>query len=190
VAFCMPRPIYDGRSKRAAILLEPFAAADRDATFLETFADALMRSGKPDPRARNSGRLVKEKNQGLPAFSTWWTRTPSWARLQISGRSEVDQRPHVLGPQQNDFRHAAGIALAENTPTRSDFWSFCGAVLHEANRETQYFEILIKLFDVYFNAGNIQKASEALERSVDIEPYEHRNQDACRSCQGRSTIHS
>src|SRR5579859_4490935 len=34
-----------GDAKQAAALLEPFAAADSDATFLETFADALMHSG-------------------------------------------------------------------------------------------------------------------------------------------------
>src|SRR6266481_2536918 len=62
------------------------------------------------------------------------------------------------------------IASAESTP----------------NRETQYFEILIKLFDVYLNAGNVEKASDALEKLLDIDPYDHRNQERLQKLHGRA----
>jgi len=55
----------DGDAKQAATLLEPFAAADSDATFLETFADALMRSGNPDRARQILERLLKEKKPGI-----------------------------------------------------------------------------------------------------------------------------
>src|SRR3989440_1311855 len=56
--------LREGDAKQAAQLLEPFAAADSDAAFLETFADALMRAGNLD-RARDVlERLLKGKNQG------------------------------------------------------------------------------------------------------------------------------
>jgi len=78
--------------------------------------------------------------------------------------------------KQNDFVTQLD-SVGGKHPNSQAILEFCGAFYSEANRETQYFEILIKLFDVYFNAGNVQKASEALERSVDIDPYDHRNQE-------------
>jgi len=174
-----------GDAKRAAILLEPFVAADSDATFLETFADALMRSGKPDRAREILERLLKEKNQGLPRL---FDLVDAYAQAGQDSKSvdvlKLIKDRMYADRKQNDFvtqldsvggKHANSLAILE----------FCGAFYNEANRETQYFEILIKLFDVYFNAGNVQKASEALERSVDIDPYDHRNQERLQKLQGR-----
>jgi len=54
-----------GDAKQAATLLEPFAAADSDATFLETFADALMRSGNPDRARQILGAPAQGKKPGV-----------------------------------------------------------------------------------------------------------------------------
>src|SRR5712675_1804637 len=174
-----------GDAEQAAILLEPFAAADSDATFLETFADALMRSGKPDRAREILERLLKEKNQGLPRL---FDLVDAYARAgQDSKCVEILQLLNTrmyADRKQNDFAVQLD-AVAAKHPNSQTILEFCGAFYNEANRETQYFEILIKLFDVYFNAGNVQKASEALEKSVDIDPYDHRNQERLQKLQGR-----
>jgi diguanylate cyclase (GGDEF)-like protein len=174
-----------GDAKQAATLLEPFAAADSDTTFLETFADALMRSGKPDRAREILERLLKEKNQGL---------TRLFDLVDAYGRAAEDSKAvEVLklikdrmyaDRKQNDFIAQLDSVGAKH-PNSQPILEFCGAFYNEANRETQYFEILIKLFDVYLNAGNAQKASEALEKSVDIDPYDHRNQERLQKLQGR-----
>jgi len=76
----------------------------------------------------------------------------------------IKQRMHA-DRKQNDFV-AQLDSVGGKHPNSQVILEFCGTFYSEANRETQYFEILIKLFDVYFNAGNVQKASEALERSI------------------------
>src|SRR5712672_3362463 len=174
-----------GDAKRAAILLEPFVAADSDATFLETFADALMRSGKPDRAREILERLLKEKNQGLPRL---FDLVDAYAQAGQDSKSVdvlklVKERMYA-DRKQNDFVTQLD-SVGGKHPNSQVILEFCGAFYNEANRETQYFEILIKLFDVYFNAGNVQKASEALERSVDIDPYDHRNQERLQKLQGR-----
>src|SRR5207253_2986767 len=58
-------------------------------------------------------------------------------------------------------------------------------IRNELNRESQYFEVLIKLFDVYLTSGNVKKASESLERLVDIDPYDYRNQERLEMLRGR-----
>ena len=174
-----------GDAKQASALLEPFAAADSDATFLETFADALMRGGQPDRAREILERLLKEKNQGLPrlfdlvdAYGLAGEDSKAVEMLKlIKNRMYADRK-------QNDF-----IAQLEGVggkhPNSQAILEFCGAFYNEANRETQYFEVLIKLFDVYLNAGNVQKASDTLEKLLDIDPYDHRNQERLQKLQGR-----
>lgn len=174
-----------GDAKKAATLLEPFAASDTDATFLETFADALMRGGNPDRARQILERLLKEKNQGLPrlfdlvdAYARGGQDSKSVEILQlVKTRMYADRK-------QNDFIVQLDGVGAKH-PDSQAILEFCGAFYNEANRETQYFEILIKLFDVYLNAGNVQKASESLEKLVDIDPYDNRNQERLEKLQGR-----
>ena len=54
-----------GDAANAAKLLEPFAASEADPVFLETFADALMRSGQLDRARGILEKLLHEKNAGL-----------------------------------------------------------------------------------------------------------------------------
>jgi diguanylate cyclase (GGDEF)-like protein len=44
---------------------------------------------------------------------------------------------------------------------------------------------LIKLFDVYLHSGNVAKAAESLERLVDIDAYDYRNQERLELLRGR-----
>src|SRR5882762_358746 len=174
-----------GDAEQAAALLEPFAGTDSDATFLETFADALIRGGRLDRAREILERLLKEKNQGLSrlfdlvdAYGQGRQDAKAVEVLQLlKNRMYADRK-------QNDFiaqldsvgeKHAKSQAILE----------FCGTFYNEANRKTQYFEILIKLFDVYLNAGNVQKASDALEKLLDIDPYDNRNQERLNKLQGR-----
>ncbi|MGC2767384.1 MAG: diguanylate cyclase, partial [Candidatus Acidiferrum sp.] len=49
----------------------------------------------------------------------------------------------------------------------------------------QYFEVLIRLFDANYNSGNFQKSSETLDRLVDIDSYDYRNQERMEKLRGR-----
>jgi diguanylate cyclase (GGDEF)-like protein len=175
-----------GNARQAANLLEPFAASDSDATFQETFADALMRSGNPDRAREILLRLLKEKNQGLPRL---FDLVDAYGRAGQDSKSvevlKLIKDRMYADRKQTDFV-AQLDSVGEKHPNSQAILEFCGAFYSEANRETQYFEILIKLFDVYLNAGNAQKAAEALEKSVDIDPYDHRNQERLQKLHGRA----
>jgi diguanylate cyclase (GGDEF)-like protein len=174
-----------GDAKQAAALLEPFAAADSDATFWETFADALIRGGKLDRAREILERLLKDKNQGLPrlfdlvdAYGQAGQDPKAVEILQLlKNRMYADRK-------QNDFLvQLEGVGAKH--PNSQAILEFCGVLYNEANRETQYFEILIRLFDVYLDAGDVQKASDALEKLLDIDPYDNRNQARLEKLQGR-----
>jgi len=85
---------------------------------------------------------------------------------------------------QNEF--AAQLdAVAERHPDSLALLEFWAALYNEINRESKYFEILLRLFDLYLNAGEVQKARESLERLVDIDAYDYRNQERLERLRGR-----
>jgi diguanylate cyclase (GGDEF)-like protein len=166
-----------GDAARAAALLQPFAAAEKDASFLDIYADALMRSGQLETAREVLEPLLREKNEGAG-------RLFELADLYAdSGQDEKSveilitlKRRMFSDKRQNDFAVQVDVVGAKhaNSLPIVEFWA---ALYNELNRETQYFEILIKLFDAYLNAGNASKASDALEKLMDIDSYDHRNQD-------------
>jgi diguanylate cyclase (GGDEF)-like protein len=174
-----------GDAKQAAALLEPFAAADSDATFLDTFAEALVRSGQPDRAREILERLLGEKNQGLPRL---FDLVDGYGQAgQDSKAVEILQlikKRMYADRKQNDFI-AQLDSVSGKHPNSQAILEFCGAFYSEANRETQYFEILIKLFDMYLKARNVPKACDVLEQLLDIDPYDHRNQERLEKLHGR-----
>ena len=174
-----------GHAKEAATLLEPFVTADSDATFLDSYADALVRSGQPDRAREILERLLKEKNQGserlfdlVDAYGIAGQDSKAVEILRlIKNRMYADRK-------QNDFI-AQLDSVGGKHPNSQAILEFCAAFYNEANRETQYFEILIKLFDAYLSAGNVPKASDTLEKALDIDPYDHRNQQRLEKLRGR-----
>src|SRR5256886_9115487 len=88
------------------------------------------------------------------------------------------------GKRQNDFATMID-GLGAKFPHSQAILEFWAGIRNELNRESQYFEVLIKLFDVYLTSGNVKKASESLERLVDIDPYDFRNQERMERLRGR-----
>jgi diguanylate cyclase (GGDEF)-like protein len=168
----------------AATLLEPFATTENDTVFLETFGDALIRGGNLDRAREILEKLLREKNAGAErlfeladAYASSAQTTKGVDVLQLlKRRMYADKR-------QNDFATQLE-SVASKHPHSQGMLEFCASVCNELNRETQYFEILVKLFDVYFNAGDFRKACDSLERLVDIDAYDYRNQERMEKLRG------
>jgi diguanylate cyclase (GGDEF)-like protein len=177
--------LKSGDAAQAAALLEPFAAAEKDANFLDTYADALMSSGQLDRAREVLEGLLCEKNEGA-------TRLFELADLCVAAGQDAKavEILHALkkrmfaDKRQNDFATQMD-SVGGKHPTSQPILEFWAALYNELNRESQYFEILIKLFDVYLNNGNVAKAGDAIERLVDIDAYDHRNQERIQRMRGR-----
>ena len=153
-------------------------------SFLETFGDALIRGGNLDRAREILEKLLREKNAGAErlfeladAYAASAQTTKGVDVLQtLKRRMFADKR-------QNDFATQLD-AVAAKHPHSQGMMEFWAAVYNELNRESQYFEILVKLFDVYFNAGDFRKACDSLERLVDIDAYDYRNQERMEKLRG------
>jgi diguanylate cyclase (GGDEF)-like protein len=177
--------LRNGESAEAAALLEPFAPSENDVPFLETFADALQQAGQLDRARAILERLLREKNEGTTrllgladAFADAAQDSKCVEILQtIKRRMFADKKQNEFTAQMQELgaKHPESIPILE-------FWA---AVYSELNRESQYFEVLIRIFDANFNSGTFAKASEALERLVDIDSYDYRNQERLEKLRGR-----
>lgn len=177
--------LRNGEAAEAAALLEPFAPTESDVAFLETFADALEQAGQLDRARGILERLLREKNEGITrlfvladAFADANQETKSVEiLLTLKRRMFADKKQNAFTAQVEELgaRHPESLPILE-------FWA---ALYNELNRESQYFEVLIKLFDANFNSGNFAKSSEVLERLVDIDSYDYRNQERMQRLHGR-----
>src|SRR5205085_3175078 len=175
-----------GEAAQAAKLLEPFAAKESDAVFLETFSEALMRSGQLDRAREVLEKLLHEKNAGLGRLfqlGEQYTTAGQGKKavevlLLLKRKMFADKRHNEFAAQLDDVagRHLESSLLLE-------FWA---GLYNELNRESKYFEIMIHLFDAYMKDGNVKKACESLERLVDIDSYDYRNQERLEQLRGKA----
>jgi len=174
-----------GNGVRAANLLEPFAGSENDTAFLETYADALMLAGNFEKARKILDQLMEEKNEGL-------TRLLDLAD-RYAGTSQDQKALEILQTVKRrmfkDKREGEFLVLMDSIgakhPHSQGILEFWAQLQSELNRESNYFEVLIKLFDVYLTSGNVAKAGEALERLVDIDAYDYRNQERLDLLRGR-----
>jgi diguanylate cyclase (GGDEF)-like protein len=174
-----------GNAVRAAALLEPFAASESDAAFLVTFSDALMRSGRLERARGLLERLLREKNEGVTNLFELADRYVAAGQDQKATEILLLLKRRMFADKkQNEF-----VALMDGVgakyPHSQTILEFWASIHNELNRESQYFEVLIKLFDVYLTSGNVKKAAEALERLVDIDAYDFRNQERMELLRGK-----
>src|SRR5262245_15069207 len=175
-----------GDAADAAKLLEPFSASETDPLFLETFADALMRSGQLDRSRGILEKLLQEKNAGLARLfqlSDLYAAAGSGNKAVeilafLKKKMFAEKRQNEFAAQVDDVagRHAGSAELLE-------FWA---TLYNELNRESKYFEIMIKLLDAYLEQSEVRKACDVLERLVDIDAYDYRNQERLEKLHGKA----
>jgi len=178
--------LRNGAAAEAAALLEPFAASESDVAFLDTFADALLQSGQLDRSRTILEKLLKEKNEGIvrlfdlaDAYASADQDLKSVEILQVLKRRLFADKKIVEFTTQLE---SLGAKHPESIPVL-EFWA---AYYNELNRESQYFEVLIRLFDANFNSGFFPKACEALDRLVDIDSYDYRCQERLERLRGHA----
>jgi diguanylate cyclase (GGDEF)-like protein len=177
--------LHKGDAAAAAALLAPQSEIEKDATFLETYADALMRSGQLD-QARTL--LERMADQGVGSAEKVFSLAAEFLR---AGKEEqaVDllaatKKSMLAARRESDFASALD-QLVEGFPKSLRLAKFWAAFYNEINRETKYFEALGRLFDLSLANDHLPGACEAFEKLVEIDPYDSRNQGRMDLLKGR-----
>ena len=177
--------LQSGNAVRAAALLEPFAGSESDAMFLDTYGDALMRSGNLERAREVLERLIREKKEGLSRLFDLADHYVAAGQDQKAVEILATVKRRMFAEKRQSEFAALTDALAAKHLHSQLILEFFASIYNELNRESQYFEILIKLFDVYLQSGNVAKSAESLERLVDIDAYDYRNQERLELLRGR-----
>ncbi len=173
-----------GAPSEAAALLEPFSASENDELFLETFAEALARAGQLDRARGILERLLKEKNAGaLRLFDLADRYVAAKEGAKAVEILHTLKRKMFADSRQNEFAVQTD-ALAERHLDSGAILEFWASLYNELNRESKYYEILLRLFDLYLSSSQVDKARETLEYLVDVDAYDYRNQERLERLRG------
>jgi diguanylate cyclase (GGDEF)-like protein len=95
--------------------------------------------------------------------------------------AEQDEAAVSLARKLGQFQAKRGerrqfvAVMQEVTAARKaspEMLEFLGELFNASNREGDYCQTLLKLFDVYCGTGDFAKAAECLDRAAEVDPYE------------------
>jgi diguanylate cyclase (GGDEF)-like protein len=167
-------------------LLEPFSAVEKSNSFLALYGEGLLRTGRLDQARDVFEAYYKQRPE---SFGKFFELASAYVKAGEDSKAAnvLVYAKDVMRRQRKDgdlmiqvdklvAQHPASLELAEAVAKLYD----------EMNRETKYFDALVRLFDLYLPEGRVQEACDTLDRLVDIDPYDYRNHERIELLQGKA----
>ncbi len=175
-----------GEAGAAIFIFEPLVhGGDASLDLRDLYAQALLAAG----RCVESEPLIWQLFEQNPARMH--------QVVNLIGKmidSELDAEAVALSRKLEAFQRRRGerrsfIAtmqelLASHRPS-AETLEFLAELFNASNRETDYAQALLKLFDLYCAKHDYQKAGECLDRAADVDPYEPGHQRRLESLRGK-----
>ena len=108
--------------------------------------------------------------------------------------SELDAEAVALARKLEAFQRRRGERrsfittmqelLASHRPS-AEMLEFLAELFNASNRETDYAQALLKLFELYCTKHDYQKAGECLDRAAEVDPYEPGHQKRLEALRGK-----
>src|ERR1700693_6162418 len=178
--------IAQGQVGAAIFVLEPLAKIEgATPETRETYVKALLSAHRltdAEPLIwqlylQNPSRLQDVADLiGLLIEAQQDTEAVALARkLEQSQRNRGDRRAFVAMLQDVAAKHRSSPDLLE----------FMSELFNASNREGDYCQTLLKLFDLHCGMGNYAKAAECLDRAADVDAYEPGHQKRLEMLRGK-----
>ena len=162
-----------GQIGAAIFILEPQVNAGSTSPLLrEIYAEALLAAG----RYADAEPLVWQLFEQSPNRMSQVT-----ALIGQLLDGEQDEAAVSLARKLGQFQAKRGerrqfVAVmqevASTRRTSPEMLEFLSELFNASNREGDYCQTLLKLFDVYCGTGDFAKAAECLDRAAEVDPYE------------------
>jgi diguanylate cyclase (GGDEF)-like protein len=172
-------------SDGAVALLEPFAPNEKDTAFLALFGESLLRAGRLDRAREVFEAYYKQKPD---RFEKLFELTSAYIRAgeDSKGALLLAQTKEWMRAGRKDAELSSQMdRLSAAHPNSLPLAETIAHSFEEMNRESKYFDSLLHLFDLYYGAGRLKEACETLDRLVDIDPYDYRNQERIAKLEGK-----
>jgi diguanylate cyclase (GGDEF)-like protein len=175
-----------GEAGAAIFIFEPLVQAeDASVELLDLYTQALIAAD----RFADSEPLVWQLFEQNPARMH--------QVVNLIGKmidSELDAEALALARKLEAFQRRRGERrsfittmqelLASHRPS-ADMLEFLAELFNASNRETDYAQALLKLFDLYCTKHDYQKAGECLDRAAEVDPYEPGHQKRLEALRGK-----
>jgi len=187
VALAYARGLLDrGDAARVITVLERFAAvASSNLELGEIYGRALLAAGRARaaepflwPLYHRDPSQLGYVEQLLRAFLK---NQEHAAALALAQRLEAAE--HKLGRRREFAKTLKDVS--DQYALDLEFLEYLVQVFNNASREHDYCKTLLKLFDLYYAAGNFFKAGDALDRAAEVDPYEPGHQQRLERLRGK-----
>ncbi|HEY0703804.1 MAG TPA: tetratricopeptide repeat protein [Candidatus Acidoferrales bacterium] len=175
-----------GDAESAARLLEPMAPTETDYSFQALYGEALLRTGRLDLAKEMFDAYYKQKPEN---FTKYFELAAAYIRIKEDPKAAalMIQTKETMRSLRKENEFATQVdRLATTYPDSLPLAEVVSKLYEELNRETKYFDALVRLFDLYLVAGQLRQACESLDRLVDIDPYDYRNQERIAKLDGKA----
>jgi len=175
-----------GEAGAAIFIFEPLVhSGDASLELRDLYAQALL----------SAGRCVESE----PLIWQLFEQNPARMHqvVDLIGKmidSELDAEAVALARKLEAFQRRRGerrsfVAtmqelLASHRPS-AETLEFLAELFNASNRETDYAQALLKLFDLYCAKHDYQKAGECLDRAAEVDPYEPGHQKRLEALRGK-----
>ena len=175
-----------GDTGAAIFLFEPLVHADSTSVELrDLYAQALLaaeRCAEAEPLVwqmfeRNPARI----HQVVNLIGKMIDLELDAEAVTLARKLEAFQRRRG---ERRSFISTIQELLASHRPT-AEMLEFLAELFNASNREADYAQALLKLFDLYCTKHNYQKAGESLDRAAEVDPYERGHQKRLEALRGK-----
>ncbi|HEX3352540.1 MAG TPA: tetratricopeptide repeat protein [Terriglobales bacterium] len=175
-----------GQIGAAIFVLEPLAKAE-GATLetRETYAKALLSAN----RLSDAEPLVWQLFQQNPSRQQ---EVVDLIGLLVEGQQDAEAvglARKLEQFQRNRGDRRAFVAMMQDVAAKHrsspDLLEFMSELFNASNREGDYCQTLLKLFDLHCGMGNYAKAAECLDRAADVDAYEPGHQKRLEMLRGK-----
>jgi diguanylate cyclase (GGDEF)-like protein len=170
----------------AIFVLEPLAQSETATLEIrETYAKALLAANRLSDAEPLLWQLFQQNPSRLQEI------------VDLIGRmvdAQQDGEAVALARKLEQFQRSRGdrrafVAMMQEVTTKHrsspDLLEFLSELFNASNREGDYCQTLLKLFDLHCSMGNYDKAAECLDRAADVDAYEPGHQKRLEILRGK-----
>ena len=175
-----------GQAQRAMELLEPFASGSGDADLHLLLGRAQVEAGMLDKAFATLESLVRPAGLHYEKLFEIAVRQIERHEEPAAVKSLEKIRGIATAIKKEDAFLNSFESLLGNHPKSIPLLEYAGRYYNEINRETKYFGVLGRLFDLYVETGNIKGACDALDRLVEIDAYDNNHAERLGRLEGKA----
>ena len=175
-----------GQAQRAMELLEPFSGGSADSDLQVLLGRAQLESGQLDKAFKTFEGLARPAGQHYEKLFEIAVKQIDTGQEAAAVKSLDKIREVATATKKEEAFQTAFESLLSSRANSIPLYEYAGRFYNEINRETKYFGVLTKLFDMYLEKGNVRGACDALDRLVEIDPYDNNHSQRLGRLEGKA----